>query len=87
MINQLKTLVIVIFSFPAVLFAQKTITNPIIPGYFADSTIIQENGIFYIYDTIDPWGAGRAHKMISGIGDGECLCKFMVQLFVVWLVR
>lgn len=32
------------------------ITNPIMPGYFADPTIIKEDGKFYIYATIDPWG-------------------------------
>ncbi|OKS87245.1 family 43 glycosylhydrolase [Mucilaginibacter polytrichastri] len=37
--------------------AQKAvITNPIVPGYFADPTIIKDKGIFYIYATIDPWG-------------------------------
>ncbi len=32
------------------------IANPIIPGYFADPSIIEHNGTFYIYATIDPWG-------------------------------
>lgn len=32
------------------------ITNPILPGYFADPTIIKDNGFFYIYATEDPWG-------------------------------
>jgi beta-xylosidase len=32
------------------------ITNPILPGYFADPSIIKENGKFYVYATIDPWG-------------------------------
>lgn len=27
--------------------------NPILPGYFADPTIIEDNGIFYIYATSD----------------------------------
>jgi beta-xylosidase len=35
---------------------QQTVSNPILPGYFADPTIIKENDIFYIYATIDPWG-------------------------------
>jgi beta-xylosidase len=56
MLNRLKVLFTVILSFPAVLFAQQKIANPIIPGYFADPTIIKENGTFYIYATIDPWG-------------------------------
>ncbi|MFP5041696.1 family 43 glycosylhydrolase [Parasediminibacterium sp. JCM 36343] len=29
---------------------------PLIPGYFADPTIIVYNNKFYIYATIDPWG-------------------------------
>ena len=33
------------------------ITNPILPGYFADPTIIKDKGVFYIYATIDPWGS------------------------------
>jgi beta-xylosidase len=32
------------------------ISNPIVKGYFADPTILKENGVFYIYATIDPWG-------------------------------
>lgn len=32
------------------------ISNPIVPGYFADPTIIKDKGVFYIYATIDPWG-------------------------------
>lgn len=31
--------------------------NPIIPGYFADPSIVQHEGIFYLYVTADPWGA------------------------------
>jgi len=36
---------------------QNLIKNPIVAGYFADPTIIKEKGIYYIYATIDPWGA------------------------------
>ncbi|WP_210463898.1 family 43 glycosylhydrolase [Rufibacter roseolus] len=32
------------------------ITNPILPGYFADPAIIKEKDTYYIYATIDPWG-------------------------------
>lgn len=35
---------------------QKLITNPIIDGYFADPSIVQHDGKYYIYATIDPWG-------------------------------
>jgi len=33
--------------------------NPIIPGYYADPTVIQDNGKFYIYATLDPWGGNE----------------------------
>ena len=32
-------------------------SNPIIPGYYADPCIIQDEGKIYIYATIDPWGS------------------------------
>ncbi len=38
-------------------FGQKRIGNPIMPGYFADPTILKHKGLYYIYATIDPWGA------------------------------
>lgn len=34
----------------------RLVTNPIVPGYFADPTIIKDGGVFYIYATEDPWG-------------------------------
>lgn len=33
------------------------IHNPILPGYFADPSIIQLDSTYYIYATADPWGA------------------------------
>jgi len=30
--------------------------NPILPGYFADPSIVQDGGKIYIYATLDPWG-------------------------------
>lgn len=37
--------------------AQKTSNgNPIIPGYYADPTVIKHGDKFYIYVTLDPWG-------------------------------
>ncbi|WP_231491589.1 family 43 glycosylhydrolase [Pedobacter sp. Leaf170] len=30
--------------------------KPIIPGYFADPTVVKSNGKYFIYATIDPWG-------------------------------
>ncbi len=35
------------------------IKNPILKGYFADPTIIKDDGKFYIYATIDPWGSNE----------------------------
>lgn len=32
------------------------ISNPILPGYFADPSVVQYEGKYYIYATIDPWG-------------------------------
>lgn len=34
-----------------------TLQNPIIPGYFADPSIVEHEGKFYMYVTADPWGA------------------------------
>ena len=36
----------------------KSITsgNPLLPGYFSDADIIEFEGNYYIYTTIDPWG-------------------------------
>jgi beta-xylosidase len=31
--------------------------NPVIPGYFADPSIVEYEGKFYLYVTADPWGA------------------------------
>lgn len=30
--------------------------NPVLPGYFADPSVVQLNGTFYLYATADPWG-------------------------------
>lgn len=30
--------------------------NPILPGYFADPSLVQDNGKYYLYVTADPWG-------------------------------
>lgn len=30
--------------------------NPILPGYFADPSLVQDDGKFYLYVTSDPWG-------------------------------
>lgn len=30
--------------------------NPILPGYFADPSLAAQDGKFYLYATIDPWG-------------------------------
>lgn len=38
---------------------QNFITNPIVKGYYADPTIIRDHGVYYIYATIDPWGAAE----------------------------
>jgi beta-xylosidase len=30
--------------------------NPILPGYYADPSVVQDGGKSYIYATLDPWG-------------------------------
>lgn len=32
------------------------VSNPILPGYFADPSIVKLDGRYYIYTTVDPWG-------------------------------
>ena len=32
------------------------ITNPIVDGFYADPSVVQDDGKFYIYATKDPWG-------------------------------
>ncbi len=32
------------------------ISNPFIPGYFADPSIVEHEGTYYVFATIDPWG-------------------------------
>lgn len=31
-------------------------TNPVLPGYYADPSLVQYDGKSYIYATLDPWG-------------------------------
>ncbi len=60
--------IIIILLVTALLFACSTknkmevkdnieLQNPIIPGYFADPSLVQFDGKFYLYATADPWGA------------------------------
>lgn len=30
--------------------------NPLLPGYFADPSIVHHDGRWYIFATVDPWG-------------------------------
>lgn len=30
--------------------------NPILPGYYADPSLVEHEGHFYLYATLDPWG-------------------------------
>ncbi|WP_121811174.1 family 43 glycosylhydrolase [Mucilaginibacter kameinonensis] len=41
----------------AALAQKQMIPNPITGGYFADPTIVKDKGHYFIYATIDPWGA------------------------------
>jgi hypothetical protein len=40
-------------------YAARHAGNPILPGYFADPSILRHDGKWYIYATIDPWGGDR----------------------------
>ncbi|WP_343526315.1 family 43 glycosylhydrolase [Sphingomonas sp.] len=33
--------------------------NPLLPGYFADPSIVRDGGRWYIFATVDPWGDDR----------------------------
>lgn len=33
--------------------------NPLLPGYFADPSIVRDGGRWYIFATMDPWGGDR----------------------------
>ena len=35
---------------------EPNVGNPILPGYFADPSIVEDGGKHYIYATMDPWG-------------------------------
>lgn len=39
--------------------------NPLLPGYFADPSIVRDKGRWYIFATIDPWGDDRLGMWIS----------------------
>lgn len=65
-IEYMKTLILFlklalsyVFFLPVSLNGQiksKIITNPILKGYFADPTIVKDNGLYTIFATKDPWG-------------------------------
>lgn len=62
-----RSLFFFLTSVSATTYAQQNIiSNPIIPGYFADPSIIVENNKFYCYATIDPWGADSLAFFVSG---------------------
>ncbi len=42
--------------------------NPLLPGYFADPTIVRDGGRWYIFATIDPWGDDRLGLWTSADG-------------------
>src|SRR3972149_429846 len=37
----------------------KSLKNPVIPGYYADPTMVIHEGKYYIFVTIDPWGGSE----------------------------
>ena len=42
--------------------------NPLLPGYFADPSIVQDDGRWYIFATIDPWGSEQLGLWTSDNG-------------------
>ena len=42
--------------------------NPLLPGYFADPSIVRDGGRWYVFATIDPWGDDRLGLWTSGNG-------------------
>ncbi len=42
--------------------------NPLLPGYFADPSIVNDRGRWYIFATIDPWGDDRLGMWTSENG-------------------
>lgn len=43
-------------------------TNPVLPGYFADPSIVHDGGLWYVFATIDPWGGDRLGLWTSSNG-------------------
>lgn len=44
---------------------QETVQNPMIPGYFADPSVVEFKGKYYLYATADPWGTGFLSCWVS----------------------
>ncbi|KQM27411.1 glycosyl hydrolase [Sphingomonas sp. Leaf11] len=42
--------------------------NPLLPGYFADPSIVHDDGRWYVFATIDPWGDDRLGLWTSDNG-------------------
>lgn len=42
--------------------------NPLLPGYFADPSIVHDAGRWYVFATIDPWGDDRLGLWTSANG-------------------
>jgi arabinoxylan arabinofuranohydrolase len=44
------------FAAPALAWDSPHAGNPILPGYYADPSLLQHEGKVYLYATLDPWG-------------------------------
>lgn len=49
--------------------AKKMISHPIIPGYFADPSVVKVDDTFYIYATIGRWKEGVNSPILSASAD------------------
>ncbi len=57
--NLVYILVLLLFCVGCAVKEAKQLSNPIVDGYFADPSIVQYEGKYYIYATIDPWGGNE----------------------------
>lgn len=53
---------------PAPRWDKPAAANPLLPGYFADPSIVRDGGRWYIFATIDPWGDDRLGLWTSDNG-------------------
>ncbi len=63
--SKLLILLIAFFLFSCDTVKKETLSNPIIEGDYADPSIVEYQGKYFIYATIDPWGADSLAVLYS----------------------